>query len=43
MTVQLLSRIEHICLLSNVDFDGAHRTYARAGYRKTDECVTLFL
>jgi uncharacterized protein len=43
LTRTLLGRTEHICLLSNLAFAQAHRTFERAGYRRTDECVTLFL
>lgn len=43
LTLELLSRAEHICLLSNVDFAGAHKSFQKAGYRATDKCVTLFV
>lgn len=43
LTQQLLGRVDNICLLSNVDFQSAHRTYEKAGYRRTDSCVTLFV
>ena len=43
LTRQLLSRVDNICLLSNVDFTAAHRSYEKAGYRRTDQCVTLFV
>ena len=38
----LLSRVSHICLLSNVTFQGAHKSFMKAGFRNTDECTTLF-
>ena len=43
LTQELLSRAENICLLSNVDFDSAHRSFEKAGYKRTDQCVTLFV
>lgn len=43
LTVQLLSRVPNICLLSNVDFINAHKSYLKAGYRRTGQCVTLFV
>lgn len=43
LTLELLSRAEHICLLSNVDFHGAHKSFAKAGFRNTDRCTTLFV
>ena len=43
MTLKLLGRVENICMLSNVDFAAAHKSYHKAGYRQTDHCVTLFV
>lgn len=43
LSLGLLGRVEHICLLSNVDFDGAHKSFLRAGFRNTDQCTTLFV
>ncbi|KXK04276.1 MAG: Acetyltransferase (GNAT) family protein [Acidobacteria bacterium OLB17] len=43
LTVQLLSRVPNICLLSNVDFVNAHKCYGKAGYRRTGQCVTLLV
>lgn len=43
LSLQLLSRAEHICLLSNVGFKGAHKSFAKAGYKNTDRCTTLFV
>jgi uncharacterized protein len=39
----LLQRAERICLLSNVEFTEAHECYLRAGFRNSDEQVTLFV
>lgn len=43
LTVKLLNRAEHICMLSNVEFAGAHKSFQKAGYRAADRCVTLFV
>ncbi|MBK7933568.1 MAG: GNAT family N-acetyltransferase [Acidobacteria bacterium] len=43
LTLDLLGRTSNICMLSNVDFESAHKSYAKAGFKKTDECVTLFV
>lgn len=43
LTLQLLDRAEHICMLSNVDFTSAHRSFERAGYRRSGQCTTLFV
>lgn len=41
VTLELLNRVERVCLLSNVDFAGAHRAYRKAGFKNTDRCTTL--
>lgn len=41
--LQLLERAGHICLLSNVDFKGAHRSFEKAGFKNTDCCQTIFV
>ena len=43
LSADLLNRVQHISLLSNVAFTGAHRAYLKAGYRETGSCVTLFV
>lgn len=43
LTRKLLERADNICLLSNVEFTSAHRTFEKAGYRQTDQCVTIFV
>lgn len=43
LSLQLLDRAEHICLLSNVDHTAAHKSFAKAGYKNTDRCTTLFV
>jgi predicted GNAT family acetyltransferase len=43
LCVQLLSRVQSICLLSNVEFKGAHKTFLKAGMHETDACTTLFV
>ncbi len=43
LSLELLNRTENICLLSNVDFEGAHKSFFKAGYKNTDVCTTLFV
>jgi GNAT superfamily N-acetyltransferase len=43
LSLQLMSRAENICMLSNVDFGHAHSSFEKAGYRHTDQCTTLFV
>jgi GNAT superfamily N-acetyltransferase len=43
LTLNLLNRVENVCLLSNVDFESAHKSYFKAGYKATDQCTTLFV
>lgn len=43
LSVELLNRVQHISLLSNVTFTDAHRAYQKAGYKKTGSCVTIFV
>lgn len=42
LSLNLLGRVSNICLLSNVEFTSAHRSFERAGFRNTDHCTTLF-
>jgi hypothetical protein len=43
LTLELLNRAEHVCLMSNVEHTDAHRSFLKAGFRPTDTCVTLFV
>ena len=43
LALELLNRVEHICLLSNVNFEGAHNSFIKAGFKNTDHCTTLFV
>lgn len=43
LSLDLLDRVEHICLLSNVDFKGAHSSFLKAGYKNTDASTTMFV
>ena len=43
LTLMLLGRAEKICMLSNVRFGNAHRSFQKAGYRITGRCTTLFV
>ena len=41
--LRLLNQVENVCLLSNVRFAYAHRSFLKAGFRNTDSCTTLFV
>lgn len=43
LTVELLSRVSHVCLLSNEAFKSAHRSFEKAGFRSSDQCTTIFV
>ncbi len=43
LSLDLLNRVENICLLSNVEFKNAHKSFFKAGYKNTDCCTTLFV
>jgi GNAT superfamily N-acetyltransferase len=43
LSLQLMERVENVCLLSNVEFKGAHRSFRKAGYKNTDCCQTIFV
>jgi len=43
LTVELMSRVSNVCMLSNVKFDAAHRSFEKAGYRSSDACTTLIV
>jgi len=43
LTMDLLTRVQHISLLSNISFAESHRAYQKAGYKKTGSCVTVFV
>jgi GNAT superfamily N-acetyltransferase len=43
LSLDLLTRFEHICMLSNVDFKNAHKSFEKAGFRNTDYCQTIFV
>jgi uncharacterized protein len=43
LSLDLLNRVENICLFSNVEFEGAHKSFIKAGFRKTELCTTLFV
>lgn len=43
LCLDLLGSVENVCLLSNVEFEGAHRSFMKAGMRNTDSCTTLFV
>ncbi len=41
--LQLIERVENVCLLSNIEFAGAHRSFLKAGFRNTGSCQTIFV
>jgi hypothetical protein len=41
--LRLLSEVQNVCLLSNVQFGNAHKSFLKAGFRNTDQCTTLFV
>lgn len=43
LSLDLLGRVQHISLLSNVDFTHAHKSFLKAGYKNTDSCQTIFV
>ncbi len=43
LCAELLVRVEHICLLSNVEAAGAHRSFLKAGFKNTDSATTIFV
>jgi GNAT superfamily N-acetyltransferase len=43
LSLELLNRVENICLLSNVEFRDAHRSFQKAGFRRSDQCTTIFV
>ncbi len=43
LSLKLLDRKQHICLLTNVDQKNAHRSFEKAGYKNTDCCTTIFV
>ena len=43
LSVELFERVAHVCLLSNVNFESAHHSFEKAGFRSSDECITLFV
>ena len=40
---RLLNRGQNICLLSNIKFENAHRSFAKAGFKNTDRSQTIFV
>ncbi|PYT01458.1 MAG: hypothetical protein DMF63_01000 [Acidobacteria bacterium] len=41
--LRLLTEVQNVCLLSNVAFTSAHKSFRKAGFQNTDHCTTLFL
>lgn len=40
---QLMERVRNVCLLSNLEFKAAHRSFDKAGFKNTDCCQTIFV
>ena len=40
--LQLMERVENVCLLSNAEFENAHHSFLKAGFKNTDSCQTIF-
>ena len=43
LSLHLLDRKQPICLLTNADAKPAHRSFEKAGYKKTGGCTTIFV
>ncbi len=43
VAMNLMERFQNICGLSNVKFEGVHRSLAKAGFVNTDSCQTIFV
>ena len=43
LSIGLLNRVQNICLLSNVEFQNAHKSFRKAGFKNTDQCTTIFV
>jgi len=43
LTLMLMGRAEKVCMLSNVGFETAHRSFAKAGFHVSGRCTTLFV
>lgn len=43
LSLDLLERVENICMLSNLKFESAHRSFEKAGYISNDCCTTIFV
>lgn len=40
---RLMSLVQNICLLSNIEFKHAHKSFLKAGYKNTDHSQTIFV
>lgn len=43
LSLQLMERVENVCLLSNAEFTGAHRSFVQAGFKNSDCCQVVFV
>lgn len=39
----LSANFENVCLLSNIEFESAHRSLVKAGFKNTGSCQTIFV
>jgi len=42
LTLNLMKRVQNVCMLSNINFIDAHMMFLKAGFKHTDSCITLF-
>lgn len=40
---RLLGSVRNVCLLSNVDYKEAHKSFQKAGFRNVGECTSVFV
>ncbi len=43
LNLQLLEKVQNICLLSNESHSSAHKCFEKAGYKRTGKCTALFV
>ncbi len=43
LSLQLMERVENVCLLSNSEFKSAHQSFLKAGFKNTDSYQTIFV
>ena len=43
LTLMLTGRADKVCMLSNLNFEAAHKSFAKAGFKISGRCTTLFV